>query len=583
MSATSATSALPATPTLALDGRRRLVLLEARRDGERFLCVVGILDGLDAPLYRSPETDIADLPAVVALVTRHMREALGERHADIVADPGTIIATLAYWGMYPDATLAGAIGAPLGSAPGDWDGTLESPGASLSVREVRPVPGTPYLRAMIHRLEYGNPRYRAEVLFGHAPSERRAAERLHIDHRPNMINVRELVVAHYEAGQRPDGRPGPLTEDERLVAELERENEALRAQVDELRAVRDQPIAMMALDRNAAFPKAVKPVAKAATFLYHQLRSSGKADSDGWVETSRQALAEACGGSPDSAGDQLARLAALDLGVHKRVEDRILRRVDDDGQSFTERRKVLLLKVDRDVVDQLRVFAAYQAPADADGGKTWGGKRTPCVRCGSTATRTVTYCADCGLILKETRRDGDEPDTDALAALHAESLPDEPRADAPSVPPTPITPVAPWTYPQSATGPVRVMEPVEEEPDDWDPYECNHRGCTRPSLPDKRYCDQHDPARLARLHRDLPPVAQPVPPPFVVHEGPPQGLSPAETPAASYTAVQQASGCARCGGEIYGSASHCAPCTRIVRGEPLHAHQRDPLALRGAI
>jgi hypothetical protein len=164
-------------------------------------------------------------------------------------------------------------------------------------------------------------------------------------------------------------------------------------------------------------------------------------------------------------------------------------------------------------------------------GKTWGGKRDTCPACQSQRTHRETrvVCDDCGHvsapILATKPLPPEEESAEALAALHAESLPDEPRADAPSVPPTPITSRAIVAYPQSATGPVRVLDHIEEEADDWDTLMCNHAGCTRYSLPEKRYCDQHDPGRLARLHRDLAPVAQPLPPPFIVHEGPPQGLS----------------------------------------------------------
>jgi hypothetical protein len=249
---------------------------------------------------------------------------------------------------------------------------------------------------------------------------------------------------------------------------------ALERKVQELETL---PSVLADFERSKGIPKAAKPVAKAVTFVYNQLKSHGKVDADGWAETSRPAIAEVCGGSEDAAGDQLTRLATMGVGIHKRVEDRAVRRVDEDGQVVVERRKVLLVKVDHNVVDELRLLSAYTPPAPEgdERAKTWGGKRTPCPTCGGTKRRKVVSCADCGHEFSNTVTDN-EPE---------------------SIPPTPITPPSPpASYPP---GSITYERAGDDEADDWLPYMCNHPGCTRYSLPDKRYCDWHSPERQARF------------------------------------------------------------------------------------
>ena len=257
------------------------------------------------------------------------------------------------------------------------------------------------------------------------------------------------------------------------------------------------------------------------------------------------------------------------------------RRVDDDGQVVVERRKVLLVKVDGEVVDQLVRMSEYAPPPPAEGeqAKTWGGKRTPCPKCGSTRRRTVVSCGDCGLVVSDRTTDTDDQAEDVVAAMRAETQPDEPRADAESIPPTVVEVPQNPTYPPGAVSYERATVAADDEPDTWDPYECTHGECKRRSLPGKRYCDWHDPQRQARYGQRAAPVV-PVAPPvaFTVPQGQPQGFSRPSRAADGVNA------CARCGTGLYSAASHCIACRSIIDGVPLKPWQVDPLgALSGDV
>jgi len=128
------------------------------------------------------------------------------------------------------------------------------------------------------------------------------------------------------------------------------------------------------------------------------------------------------------------------------------------------------------------------------GEKKWGGKRE-CASCGSTNTRREVriVCDDCGHRSEPiaepqpiippagcTAEQPDAPVTDVFA-----------RTDEPvSIPPTSVEEIA--ADPLAAVRNDRHDEPA----DDWDPFECNHQGCTAridPAL-GKRYCWQHRPS-----------------------------------------------------------------------------------------
>ena len=196
-------------------------------------------------------------------------------------------------------------------------------------------------------------------------------------------------------------------------------------------------------------------------------------------------------------GYGLAQACGLDAktvskAVKKYAEEwEILARQDVRGRTEEGRaRSDILVRLPAERAVDVLVHLENFAPEKA---RNHGGKRESCPRCGSLKTRTVTYCGDCDLILKETTH---EP----------EGLPED---DAGNIPPMPVEELA--TYPPEqvdANGPIYAREEEAEEGDDWDPYECNHRGCVRPVVIGQRYCGQH-------RHRGLAP--EPAPTTIVSH------------------------------------------------------------------
>ncbi len=309
--------------------------------------------------------------------------------------------------------------------------------------------------------------------------------------------------------------PGAPPEIVGRMERIEQENRNLRA----------LHVASAHLDRNKNF-KAQKPTIKAVVYEYASKLSRNEIDADGWIRTSRPALAALSGGSPDAVGDHLEEVSQWGVGIHKDVRYEEHRRVDDDGQVAVERRRVLLLKVDGRPAEVLMALGGDYAPPRAINkatGKekdTWGGKREPCPHCQSLRRLKIDACADCG---HEFSRTVEEPPADTplpqrdealnAAALRVEQEPDEPDIDAPSIPPTAVEDLAatPHTYPFEPLANIREEE--VEEGDDWDESECNARGCRRQINPalGKRYCWQHQ--HLGPVPEAPPAVPPPASPP----------------------------------------------------------------------
>jgi len=159
-------------------------------------------------------------------------------------------------------------------------------------------------------------------------------------------------------------------------------------------------------------------------------------------------------------------------------------------------RSDILVRMAADRVADVLVELTDFAPEKA---RNHGGKRAPCPRCGATKTRIVTYCADCDLVLKETKDDG-------------EPVNELPTDAAGNIPPIAVEDLA-VTRPAPQIVYAEVAEAEAEEDDTWDPSFCNHldhrgRQCTArldPAL-DTRYCWQH-------RHVDLASAASPAAPP----------------------------------------------------------------------
>lgn len=291
------------------------------------------------------------------------------------------------------------------------------------------------------------------------------------------------------------------------VAELERENADLRARLE--RSQRSLAN-FMQIRRNPAIKAERDTLAAVAVDLIARTHA-GEADAEGYVRQPASRIADAAGKSVQVVRTHRRRGEEWGLWDGKLVEER-------DPETGA-RRTAYYVRAKDEPEKILDVLVTLTPEREA---KEWGGKREPCPRCGSTATRTVTYCAGCDLILKETRHDGDPEDAPITAAdLRADLAADEPAADAPSVPPTPVEVLAAYPQPVAtdlATAPAApvasdhaayLAERDEEEADDWDELECNAPGCTRRAIIDQRFCGLH---RHLRLDPPPRPVRPPVPP-----------------------------------------------------------------------
>jgi len=208
-----------------LDGGRRLVLRNPRSQDGRLVADAAICDrNLDEPLYEAPVALApADVLGALAFTTG-LGAALGERHPELVGQSGQLLTALLNWAADPAATLAGTVAPPLLPKQGDVD-TEPLAGVWYEVRDVRAEQGD-LLHGTIARLEDGNPRAQAAIVFGNAQAERHAAERIGLD-RHSLPELRERVVASFYG---PDGvlpplstvdtPPGQCPDKDRLIAEF---------------------------------------------------------------------------------------------------------------------------------------------------------------------------------------------------------------------------------------------------------------------------------------------------------------------------------------------------------------------------
>jgi len=485
---------------------------------------------------------------------------------------GIILATLHIDGEDAKDGRPLSEGQRLGLAIGD---RLEVAGIAVRIAEPLRSPGEPKLDA-------------DTILRDHGPEALRDIDRRAV---PLSLFRRRLGIA-------------PPDHDPEQVKHLQ---EALREARDKSQRAQTMLTSVVQIRRNKHI-KAERDALTASALLLSACKADGLVTPGGRIRQPLWKVADAVGKGSPTCSKHLQ--VGEDAGFYERqlLKEVVIRRVDEEtGEAVTIVR--LLDSATNAVVEECpaaAIFGVGGAPEETTGAyyikphyepeqildrlvtlnprridkatgeekDDWGGKRVPCPGCGSTKQRKVVSCADCGHEFSNTVTEAGEPTTDeAIDGLRAEQQPDEPRADAPSIPPTPLTPAPPQTYPQSATGPVKVAEPAEEEPDDWDPYECNERGCTRRSLPDKRYCDQHDPARLARFSQrhQAPPVAEPtfapvdddrdvapVLPPYQ----PPPAPHRASVPLATRTGLGAA--CGVCDGTMYARVGKPLLCPRCL-------------------
>ena len=228
--------------------------------------------------------------------------------------------------------------------------------------------------------------------------------------------------------------------------------------------------------RSNPFIKAERDTLTACIVDIKAERANGRADAEGWVRQPAVRIADTAGKGEKTVSKH--RHLGEEWGL---IE---LKLVQETDQQTGQRRTVTYVRTTQQEEEALDALVTLNP--DRGEKNDWGGKREPCPRCGSTKTRTVTYCGDCDLILKETKQDG-EPGNEL------------PTDEAGNVPPIAVEDLAavPPAYPHVPLANVR--EDEDDEADTWDPHFCNHPGCTNrlnPAL-GKRYCWEHADVGLA--------------------------------------------------------------------------------------
>ncbi len=216
-------------------------------------------------------------------------------------------------------------------------------------------------------------------------------------------------------------------------------------------------------------------------------QANGRADAEGWVRQPACRIAQTGG-----KGEQTTRTHRQRGHGWGLIELKLVQEVD---QATGQRRTVTFARTPGAPEESLDALVTI-IPERGER-KDWGGKREPCPRCGSTATRTVTYCAGCDLILRETNQAAEE------------SAPTFVADEAGNIPPTPVVVPAPVADDRAAY--LAERDADADEGDDWNPSECNARMCRRridPALR-KRFCWEHEHLGLTP---DPPPVRPPVNP-----------------------------------------------------------------------
>lgn len=339
----------------------------------------------------------------------------------------------------------------------------------------------------------------------------RPPERQHV---PAATPVRSTAQpAPDEIRDSSAGAPPLVVQLRARVEALERENAELRRKY----ARAQKTLTSVIQVRRNQHIKAERDTLMACVLDVMAERANGHADAEGWVRLPAERVAETVGKGVKATRTHMERGEEWGL---------LERRLVEETRPGAGRRPVYYVRTTDEPERVLDILVTLKPrrvdKATGEEKDDWGGKREPCPRCGCTERKTV--CAGCGLELSDKRPDRGAPPVErpeeSPVDRHAVVQTEEPA----SIPPTPVVvPPPPATYPQGdltythAAAPVgaavdRGVEPeTDEEPDDWDPYECNMPGCTRRPMIGKRYCGQHRDGPPLPRARPAPPVP-PVPP-----------------------------------------------------------------------
>ncbi len=118
-------------------------------------------------------------------------------------------------------------------------------------------------------------------------------------------------------------------------------------------------------------------------------------DDEGYARLPLSGLADAVGKGTGAVSDHLTRAQTWGLLDKKLVTDRY---VDADTGEVTLR-PTTRVKLLATPAETLRTLVTMTPAPATKGGKTWGGKRLPCPKCGSARKTVSIHCGDCGELL----------------------------------------------------------------------------------------------------------------------------------------------------------------------------------------
>jgi hypothetical protein len=361
---------------------------------------------------------------------------------------------------------------------------------------------------------------RIEAIFNASARAGRAKWQRRADYRERTIKhaIERCNGRFYESRSQPrPATPPPPPKDSSTSAEspdpvlseylaMPHEELAQRAYRAEQQVARAQKTLTSVIRiRSNPHIKAERDTLTACIFDIKAERANGRADAEGWVRQPAVRIADTAGKGDKTVSKH--RHLAEEWGL---IE---LKLVQETDPVTGQRRTVTYARTKQEPDEALDALVTLNP--DRGDKEDWGGKREPCPVCQSQRRLKITACADCG---HEFSRKIEEPPADTPLPEREELRTD----DVGNIAPISVEELAQTgTYPPVFVAQTEEIQPPKgdtlharealeadddpfEESDDWDPYECNHRGCVRPVVVGSRYCGEH-----RRDYEYAPPVAPP--------------------------------------------------------------------------
>ena len=118
-------------------------------------------------------------------------------------------------------------------------------------------------------------------------------------------------------------------------------------------------------------------------------------DDEGYARLPLSGLADAVGKGTDTVSEHLTRAQAWGLIDKKLITDRYT----DANTGEVTLKPTTRVKLLATPAETLRTLVTLAPPPAGKGGKTWGGKREPCPKCGSKRKTVSVHCGECGELL----------------------------------------------------------------------------------------------------------------------------------------------------------------------------------------